>query len=189
MLTVSLSVTACRDAEIPEGAFVVLLDVHPKGLDPRFPGGDSSAKIMGLLHAGLVSIDTPTGAPELELAVSIEQRDETTYEVALHADAVFHDGAPVTSADVEYTFMELSSKLVRSPMAGIARRIERFEVHDDRRFTIKLKAPHAPFLSELSMGIVPKHLCAGKAQCPMPPIGAGPFTFRAQHGDHTVILG
>ncbi len=180
---------ACERNTIPQDAFVVLLDAHPKGLDPRFPVGDASAKIIGLLHAGLVSNDTQTGEPELELAESIDPVSPTVYRVRLRADALFHDGAPVTPADVEYTFMELGSDLVKSPLAGLSRRIKAFRTLGPRTFEIELHKPHAPFMVDsLGMGIVPKHSCAGHKQCPMPAIGAGPFKFASQEGNHTYVL-
>jgi peptide/nickel transport system substrate-binding protein len=178
----------CDSDAAPEDAFVVLLDASPKGLDPRFATSDGSAKLVGLLHAGLVSTDTASGEPQLELAESIEQKSPVRYEVTLRDDILFHDGQKVTSADVEYTLMELGSELVRSPYAGTQRRIETFEVVDDRRLNITLKEPYAPFLNDLSMGVVPKHICAGHSECPGEPIGAGPFAFVKQEADELFIF-
>lgn len=169
-----------------EQAFVVLLDASPRGLDPRFATNDSSAKLVGLLHAGLLSTDTPTGEWELRLARKIEQTSPVMYEVELRDDVYFHDGNPVTSADVEYTFMELGSELVKSPFAGFSARIEKFEIIDERRFTIQLVAPHAPFITDMSLGIVPRYVCEGHKECPGTPIGAGPFAFVSQDGDMRV---
>lgn len=177
-------VAACQSQNLGEGAFVVLLDAAPKGLDPRFAMSDSSAKIVGLLHAGLVSTDTATGSPELELATSILTPTSTTYVVTLRGDAKFHDGTPVTSEDVEYTFMELGS--VKSPFAGMSRKIKAFTISDPQHFTIELNEPDAPFFTDLALGIVPKHLCAGREECTAH-VGAGPFKFVAQDGDDVLL--
>lgn len=186
--TLALAGAGCSSQEIPPGSFVVLLDSNPKGLDPRFPVSDSSAKIIGLLHAGLVSADTRDGNPELELASSIEQLDPTTYKITLRPDATFHDGEPVRARDVEYTLMELGSELIKSPMAGLTRRIKTFTIHDDRSFTIALHKPHAAFFVDLAMGIVPKHVCGGLAQCPDSNIGAGPFKLVENKDNQLVVL-
>ena len=183
-----LSAPACREAPIPTGAFVVQLDARPNGFDPRFPAGDASAKIMGLIHAGLVNTDTATGAPELELAASIEQTDDRTYEITLRPDIFFHDGRPVRARDVEYTLTELDDEPVSSPLGEMARRIESFTIHDERRFTLRLVEPRASFLAELSMGIVPEHYCGGLAQCPDAPIGAGPFRWVSSRDDQVYVL-
>lgn len=178
----------CRREAIPPGAFVVLLDSRPKGLDPRFPVGDASAKLIGLIHAGLVSVDTRTGEPQLELARSIEQTSPTTYVIELRPEARFHDGHPVLAEDVEYTLTKLDEEPVSSPLAGMSRRIKRFETHGPRRFTIELHEPRAPFMVDLAMGIVPRHLCQGKPQCPESHVGAGPFKFVRSAGDLLYIL-
>ncbi|MBA2662759.1 MAG: ABC transporter substrate-binding protein [Bradymonadaceae bacterium] len=176
--------SSCNPPIVDEGkAFVVLLDASPRGLDPRFATSDGSAKLVGLLHAGLISTDTASGTWELRLAQSIEQSSPVRYEVVLRDDVYFHDGQPVTASDVEYTFMELGSDLVKSPFAGLSNRIASFEVQDARRFVITLKEPHAPFITDMGLGIVPRHQCAGHKECPGAPIGAGPFSFVSQDGD------
>ena len=188
LVALAASLAACDGDAPAEEAFVVLLDSAPKGLDPRFATSDSSAKIVGLLHAGLVSTDTDSGEPALELAESIEQVTPTHYRVTLRDDVTFHNGEPVTAADVEYTFMELGSELVNSPYAGMSRRITRFEIHDPRTFSLHLDAPHAPFMTDLAMGIVPESVCGGHKECPGKPIGAGPFAFVEQDGSQKVVL-
>lgn len=175
-------------ASAPQDAFVVLLDSSPKGLDPRFATSDASAKLVGLLHAGLVSTDTASGEPELELAESIEQTSPVRYEVTLRDNIYFHDGEPVTTADVEYTLMQLGSEKVNSPYAGIQRRIDTLEVLDERRMVITLAEPYAPFMTDLALGVVPEHICAGHAECPGEPIGAGPFAFAGNEGDQLYLF-
>lgn len=183
----SVAATSCQNSST-EDSFVVLLDSAPKGLDPRFATSDASAKLVGLLHAGLVSTDTQSGEPELELAHSIDQSSPTEYHVVIRDDVTFHNGEPVTSEDVRYTLMELGSDLVKSPYAGIGRRIENFDIEDERRFTITLAEPHAPFMTDLSMGIVPSSICKGHEECPGDPIGAGPFRFESQEGSQKVVF-
>lgn len=187
-LLVGLAAGGCDSAPSEPTPFIVLLDSSPKGLDPRFATSDASAKLVGLLHAGLLTTDTQSGEPRLDLAASIAQPSPVRYEVALRDDIYFHDGQPVTSADVEYTLMQLDSELVNSPYSGTARRIKNFEVVDAHHFNITLHQPFAAFLNDLSMGIVPAHQCAGHASCPGPVIGAGPFKFVSQEADKAFLL-
>ncbi len=178
------SVTGCHSCQqqVAEGdAFVVLLDSSPAGLDPRFATTHASAQLVGLLHEGLVSFDTVDGTMEYRLALSVEQTSEVRYEVVLRDDAVFHDGQPVTAADVEYTYMFLRE--VGSPYGGTQDRIESFEIIDDHHLVITLEEPHAPFEQDLSMGVLPRHICEGHDTCPGDPIGAGPFAFVERQGD------
>lgn len=188
-LLLALGVGGCdSESTIETPAFVVLLDSSPKGLDPRFATSDASAKLVGLLHAGLVSTDTNSGEPKLDLAASIDQPSPVRYEVRLREDIYFHDGEPVTTADVKYTFMQLGSDLVNSPYAGTTKRIKSFDVIDQHRFVITLKKPFAAFISDLSMGIVPAHRCAGHASCPGKVIGAGPYKFVRNEADKLYLF-
>lgn len=174
---------SCSRGVIDEGdAFVVLMDSSPRGLDPRFATTHSSAQLAGLIYEGLLTQDTRDGAIEFRLASSVEQIDPVTYEILLRDDAFFHDGVQVTAKDVEYTYMELGSEEVKSPLAGRTARIKEFKVLDDFRIRITLKEPYAPFLGELSLGIVPAHLCAGRSECEEI-VGAGAFRFISQSGD------
>lgn len=189
LLFLSLALLSCqRQDDVPPDAFVVLMDTSPKGFDPRFAVDDASAKLIALIHAGLVSVDTVDGKPELELAASIEQPSPTRYEVKLRPGLRFHDGTPLTAEDVEYTFMQLDSPKVKSALAGVSRRIKSFTVHDALRMTIELHEPHAGFMMDLALGIVPKRLCEPYKQCPEPIIGAGPFKLVGQRGDQSFSL-
>ncbi|AWV89601.1 ABC transporter substrate-binding protein [Bradymonas sediminis] len=188
VLLFGTSLGGCDSASSDAPPFIVLLDSSPKGLDPRFATSDASAKLVGLLHAGLLSSDTNSGEPKLDLAASVEQPSPVRYEVTLRDDIYFHDGEPLTTADVEYTYMELGSKLVNSPYAGTTKRIKSFEVIDERRLIITLKDPFAAFLNDLTMGIVPKHQCGGHPSCPGKVIGAGPFKFVSNEADKAYLL-
>lgn len=173
--------SSCSQSTPNDDAFVVLMDAAPAGLDPRFATTDASAKLVGLLHEGLITMDTADGTVEYRLAKTIEQPTPTRYEIELRDDALFHDGTPVTADDVEYTLMHLDE--VGSPFAGTERRIADFEIVDDHNFVITLDEPHAPFISDLSIGILPRHICEGHSNCPGDPVGAGAFAFDERDGE------
>lgn len=182
----AVSLLSCEDPP-PEG-FRVLMTASPGNLDPRFATSDASGKLAGLLYASLVTTDTASGEPELELAKSIERPNPTTYDITLREGVTFHDGEPLTAEDVEYTLTQLDSETVQSPFGSTADLIESFTIEDERHFRIELEEPHAPFRTKLSMGIVPKHICAGYEECPGDPVGAGPFEFVERSGDRRFVL-
>ncbi len=176
------------EPEAPEG-FTVLLDGAPKNLDPRFATSDFCVKLSRLVFGALVTIDNQTGEPELDLAHSITQASPIRYDIELRKDALWHDGQPVTSEDVRYTLMTLDDPLVKSPFAGVSARIDKIEVRGPHGLTIHLKEPHAPFLSDLAMGIVPSHLLAAKGQFEAGQVvGSGPFRFLSQSEGAWVAL-
>jgi peptide/nickel transport system substrate-binding protein len=165
----------------PPNGLTILLDAAPRGLDPRFTTSDYSVKLSRLLFSSLITIDNDTGLPEPELAASISNPDPLRYTFTLR-DARWHDGRPVTSEDVRYTFMELAA--LRSPFVGLTDRIARFEIHDTKSFTLHLKEPHAPFLGNLTLGIVPAHAVNDKGLLPEDRlIGSGPYRLGRRQGD------
>lgn len=171
----------------PSPAFTVLLDGAPKSIDPRFATSDFSVKLSKLVFSGLVTIDTPDGQPELDLAASIELVGDRTYEITLRPDAVWHDGQPVTARDVEFTFSTLTQ--VKSPYAGLGEKIERLTVVDEHHLTIVLTEPHAPFLTNLAMGIVARHAVDAEGMmAEEATVGCGPFRWEARSGQSWVSL-
>lgn len=171
----------------PEG-LTVLLDGAPKGLDPRFATSDFSVKLSRLLFSSLVTIDNDNGEPELDLAQSLEHPDPLTYTFTLR-QATWHDGQPVTSEDVRFTLMELGRESIASPYAGLSRRIARFQIHDARRFTLTLTEPHAPFLGNLTLGIVPAHAANEQGLLDEARlIGSGPYRLGRRQGDRWISL-
>lgn len=98
---------------------------------------------------------------EPKLAESWEISDDgTVYTFHLREDAMWHDGTPVTSDDVIFTY-----NLVMDVEAGIAFRTQQlisgepvvYEKVDDRTFQVILPEPFAPYLSFM-ITPVPKHI-------------------------------
>lgn len=141
--------------------------------------------IDALIYSGLIRFDDH-GNPEPDLADSWGvSADAKLYTVHLREDAVWHDGEPVTSADVTYTF----SKYQDSDYPGdpalkdfwdeIA--IVQLDYHTVQ---FQLPEPFAPFLDFLSEGLLPDHLLRGASAGDLvdhpfntQPVGTGPFQF------------
>jgi peptide/nickel transport system substrate-binding protein len=176
----------CGQRPLAEDAFVVLIDAAPGSLDPRFAISDYGAKISRLIFSSLVTVDTPEGLPELDLATAVENPSPTVYEVTLRRDATFHDGHPLTADDVVYTFGQLDA--VGSPYAGAFRDVA-MEALDDYRVRFVLPEPRAPFLIDLCMGIVPAHLLRERGTFgDRPLMGSGPFRFVGQRGEREIVV-
>jgi len=179
-----------RDDEV-----VVVLDAAPRTFDPRFATSDQDVKVVRMLFAGLVTTETDDGIVELDLAASIEERSPTHYVVTLRDDASFHDGTPVRSHDVVFTYETLGDENVRSPFAA-GYRSTRFVATDPLTVEIMLEAPEPAFAYTLELGIVPAHLLGESGTFgDQAPIGAGPYawsstdrrggvTLRAHEGYH-----
>jgi peptide/nickel transport system substrate-binding protein len=138
-----------------------------------------------LIYSGLIRFDS-RGLPKADLAASWTiSADGKSYTFALRPDASWHDGQPVSSDDVVYTFSKLQDPDYPGP-ADLHEMWKQIKVEkvDDRSVQFTLPEPYAPFLDYLSLGLLPEHLLRGvsaKALIDHPynlhPIGTGPFRF------------
>ncbi|CAN5477328.1 peptide-binding protein [soil metagenome] len=142
------------------------------------------------LYDTLTSVDAATLLPKPNLATEWTiSEDGATYTFALKPDVTFHDGTPLTSADVKFTFELLLNPETASPYNPIfAGRILSVEAPDPLTAVFTLNGPVASFLVDLnaySLAILPKHLVEGIAPAEFvssefaqsAPIGSGPFIF------------
>lgn len=175
-----------RTEPLPDDAVVIVLEAAPRSIDPRFATSDYDAKLSRMVFAGLVTTDTEDGEPALDLASAIATPTPTRYEVTLRDDARFHDGHPVTSEDVVYTWTQLDA--VGSPFAGNVAGVS-VTALDDRTVVFELPEPSAPFVLELDLGIVPRHVLAETGTFgDRDPIGAGSWRFVRTDPDGTTLL-
>lgn len=143
-----------------------------------------------LIFTGLVRFDAH-GLPIPDLAESWAiSADATIFTFTLRDDAIWHDGEPVTSNDVIYTFSKLQDEGYPGPaeLHSMWQEINIIRL-DDRSFQFQLPEPFAPFLDYLTIGLLPDHLLRGVSVVDMidhpfnlHPIGTGPFQF-----DHFII--
>src|SRR5215813_14881330 len=179
---------ACSRATAhPRDSVIVALDESPGNLDPRIGTDAASERLIQLLYCSLVK-RSPSYDIEPDLALSWEIPNPTTYIFHLRTDAKFHDGRPLTSRDVVFTFRSVLSGALQTPKAGTYRLVQSVEAPDDRTVIFKLKEPFAPFLWNLTrgaIGIVPDGSPADFAQHP---VGSGAFKFVRFVPDSEVVL-
>ena len=95
----------------------------------------------------------------------------------------WHDGAPLTSADVEFTYHSLIDPQYRSPRAGGFWLVKHVSAPDDYTFIVTYRIPYGECLSSWGIPIIPKHVLSGKSpqwwadNYNSHPIGSGPFKF------------
>lgn len=145
---------------------------------------DADRDLAELLFSGLFKYN---GQGELtpDLAESYEIRDESkTYDVYLRKNAFWHDQQLLTADDVVFTLAVIQNPEYKSPLRLKWQGVE-IEKIDDFAVRFKLKNVYAPFLHNLTVGIVPKHLWAGipavdfpLAEYNLKPVGSGPYQFK-----------
>ncbi|MGQ4807996.1 Heme-binding protein A [Candidatus Entotheonellaceae bacterium PAL068K] len=174
-----LGLVACSSApEPPRRVLRVGLETEPSHLDPRFALDLASYRAVQLLYNGLVRLDAQARIVP-DLATSWETPDATTYIFHLRRGVRFHDGSPLTAADVRYTFASLLDPATRSPKRASFEIIRAIDVVSDDTIRFELTEPSAPFLTNnMTLGIVPRPRHGAASMSPdQHPIGTGPFAF------------
>ena len=166
---------------------VMIVESSPANLDPRVGLDAQSERIDNLLFDDLLTRDDHLNV-QPQLAERWEVPDPRTYVFHLHQGVRFHDGRPLTSRDVKWTFDSLLQGRVRSTKAAAYRFVDRVDAPDDFTVVFHLKAPFATLLWNLSdgaIGIVP---FGSGPEVSSQPIGSGPFRFVSAEPDKEVIL-
>ena len=188
LLLISLLVSSCAGSTSADpGAITVALDQPPANLDPRIGIDASSERLFQIMFSSLVRKDEHS-AIQPDVALSWDVPDPTTYVFHLRRDVKFHDGRPLTSKDVAFTFQSILNGSVRTPKAGTFERIQSIETPDPYTVVFKLKEVFAPFLWNLSggaIGIIPD---GSGPDFNRHPIGSGPFAFVQYIQDQELIL-
>lgn len=168
------------------GEYIEGLIGSPQFINPLYSlSNDVDMDISRLVYSGLMRI-TPEGTVEPDLSESYEVSDDgKVYTFHLRGDARWHDGTQVTADDVLFTFDSVQNPNLASPWAMSFRGTTVRKI-DDLTIEFALEEPFSPFLSTLSVGILPHHLwedipASGfqLAEFNRKPIGSGPFQFKS----------
>lgn len=151
---------------------------------PLFATSATDMAVSSLLFNGLLTYDNRNNlVGELAKDWSVDDRG-TTYTVHLKPHLMWHDGQPLTAADVAFTYQVIQNPDARSPLgpswSGVT-----VKAVDAQTVTFTLPSVLSSFPYSLTNGIVPKHILAGKSMPSLrslpfntiEPVGSGPFKF------------
>jgi ABC-type transport system substrate-binding protein len=178
--------SSCSSRPDPN-TLVMVIESSPTNLDPRVGIDAFSERIDNLIFDDLLS-----RGEDLNVAPGLADRwdipDALTYIFHLHKGVKFHDGRPLTSRDVKWTFDSLLQGKIRSTKAAVYRFVDRVEAPDEYTVVFRMKEPFATLLWNLSdgaMGIVPY---GSGDEMTQHPIGSGPFKFVSAETDREIIV-
>ena len=136
-------------------------------------------EINDLLFAGLTAHDENNQVvPALAEKWEYDEKSKT-YTFTLREGLTFHDGEPLTSADVEFTLKTILDEKNGSEIVTNYKDIVKIECPDEKTVAITLSDSNTGFLDYMTIGILPKHLLDGKDittdSYNQNPVGAGPY--------------
>jgi len=169
------------------GTLVMIIESSPTNLDPRVGLDAQSERIDSLLFDDLLTRDDHLSV-QPQLAERWEIKDPLTYVFHLRRGVKFHDGRPLTSRDVKWTFDSLLQGNIRSTKSAAYRYVDSVDAPDDFTVIFRLKEPFATLLWNLSdgaIGIVPY---GSGAEISEHAIGSGPFRFVSAEQDKEVVI-
>lgn len=185
-------------ADVPRygGTLVFAIGADPETLNPALTTGVEALGVGCKTFNGLVWLNRAWEAqPELAESWQIG-KDGLTYIFKLRRDVKWHDGQPLTSADVKYTFDEVLAKYHPRTRLAFAN-VDTVAAPDPYTVIVTFKRPYAPFLQQMTCQeapVLPKHLFEGTDVLKNPhdtnaPVGTGPFKWGEwAKGDHLTMV-
>jgi peptide/nickel transport system substrate-binding protein len=187
LLLAAACLLSCAKKPDPN-TLVMIVESSPTNLDPRIGIDAQSERIDDLIFDDLLTRDEHLNVKP-GLAERWEISDPLTYVFHLHHGVKFHDGRPLTSKDVKWSFDSLLQGKVRSTKAAAYRFVDHVEAVDDYTVAFHMKEPSSTLpwnLSGGAMGIVPYG--ATGEEMSRHPIGSGPFRFVSAQLDRDVVI-
>ena len=179
LIVLSLIITACgsssqntADSSLdfshnypPEigGTLINAMSAEPSGLISMIAGESASSAITANIFNSLLKYDK-----NLELEGDLVKSwdispDQKTITFKLKPNLKWADGAPLTSADVLFTWRAVTDEKTASPYASDFQLVKQAETPDPLTFRVTYAQTYAPALdSWAGLQILPKHLLQGK---------------------------
>ena len=187
----SLALAAALLLALPAHATTLKVGVG-QGLvnpDPHTSSLYSDVRILEQIYQGLLKLDPATLKPVGDLADSWTiSDDQLTWTFKLHPGVTFHDGRPLTAADVVYSFNHIRNPKTVATLLSDFEPIAAVEAPDPATVVIKLQRPYGVLPAVLAAPVWSAVVPANATDLAGHPLGTGPFAFVSQVAKTSVSL-
>ena len=152
----------------------------PRTINPVFAVSGTDRDISALIYSGLMKYQDATLVGDIAKSYSISD-DGLTYSFILRDNVHFQDGVALTADDVAFTIQKIQDAALKSPRRSDWLNVT-VKVTSPFEIQFILKQPYSPFLTNTTIGIIPKHIWGGVSdeqfifsQYNIEPVGSGPY--------------
>jgi peptide/nickel transport system substrate-binding protein len=189
-----LPLQASAQAPKAGGTLIIGTSQVARHLNGAVQSGVATAMPSSQLFASPLRFDDKWN-PQPYLAESWKlAEDGKSLTLNLRKNAVFHDGKPITSADVAFSIMAIKANHPFQTMLGP---VEKVDTPDPHTAIIRMSEPHPAILLAMSPAlcpILPKHIYGDGKELKSHPrnsadvVGSGPFKFVEFRSGQRIVL-
>lgn len=167
------------------------LAADPQTMDPQALLSTATTCVVESMYSKLLTRDDDMNIVN-DLVTEYSIVDDTTWTFTIRDDAVFHNGDPVTSADVKYSIERAATDETLMEYTHW-KNVESVEIIDEYNFNIKTWEPYPALEALLSKSggeILPKDYIeeVGMDGFLKAPIGSGPYKFVSYSADQEIVM-
>ncbi|MDA1060534.1 MAG: ABC transporter substrate-binding protein [bacterium] len=155
-----------------------------QNLNPLFVDyNEADREVSSLIFSGLMKYDLEKKAIVDDMGQLAINEEKTEYSFKVREGLKWHDGKAFTAEDVYFTFHDIvlhpsfQNEILKTNFGGVEMKLV-----DDMNILFKLEKPNVFFITNLTTGILPKHILDGvdpfeilKDDFNKKPIGTGPY--------------
>ncbi len=160
------------------------------GFDPLSSSGATPMAANLHIFEGLIELHPATRQPYNALAAADPKKvNDTTYQVTIRDGAKFHDGSPVTTEDVAFSFTRVMDPANKSLFSQFIPFIQDVKPLDAKTVEFTLKYAFPGFGPRISVvKIVPKALATDLKAFDASPVGSGPYKLISAVKDDKIVF-
>ncbi len=155
----------------------------PHMINPVLAITDADRDITSLVYSGLMKYDGDSLVPDIAQDYKVSD-DGLRYAFKIRPNIYFHDGSKLTTEDIAFTIQKIQNPILKSPKRADWNNVT-IEIISPEEIVFVLRQPYAPFITNTTVGILPKHIWNNInddqfvfSDYNIEPVGSGPYQFK-----------